>query len=57
MPSPLRQPRLAVFLAAEALSAVGAWATLIAIWGYAAFEFDASATDVSVFGLAFGTNS
>lgn len=54
MPGPLRQPRIAVFLGAEALSAVGAWATLIAIWGYAAFEFDASATEVSVFGLAFG---
>ena len=54
MADPLRQPRIAVFLTAEALSAVGAWATLIAIWGYAAFEFDASATDVSIFGLAFG---
>jgi predicted MFS family arabinose efflux permease len=45
--------RIAVFLAAEALSAIGSWATIVAIWGYAAFEFGASATDVSLFGLAF----
>lgn len=49
-----RQPRIVAFLAAETLSAVGSWATLIAIWGYAAFEFDASASEVSIFGLAFG---
>ncbi len=49
-----REPRVVAFLTAEALSAVGSWATLIAIWGYAAFEFDASATEVSLFGLAFG---
>ena len=49
-----REPRIVAFLIAETLSAVGSWATLIAIWGYAAFEFDASATDVSLFGLAFG---
>lgn len=49
-----REPRIVAFLAAETLSAVGSWATLIAIWGYAAFEFDASASEVSIFGLAFG---
>ena len=49
MPSP-REPRIVAFLVAETLSAVGSWATLIAIWGYAAFEFDASASEVSIFG-------
>lgn len=49
-----KNPRLMAFLVAEAISAVGSWASLIAIWGYAAFEFDADATDVSLFGLAFG---
>lgn len=53
MSSP-REPRIVAFLAAETLSAVGSWATMIAIWGYAAFEFDASASEVAVFGLAFG---
>lgn len=49
-----RNPRIAGFLVTEALSAIGSWASLIAIWGYAAFEFDASATDISLFGIAFG---
>jgi predicted MFS family arabinose efflux permease len=49
--------RIAGFLAAEALSAIGSWATVVAIWGYAAFEFGASATEVSLFGLAFSLPS
>mgnify|MGYP006186347647 CR=1 FL=1 len=48
------QPRIVAFLAAEALSAIGSWASLIAIWGYAAFRFDAGPTDLSLFGIAFG---
>jgi len=50
--SPL-SPRVAGFLGAEALSAVGSWATIVAIWGYAAYEYDATPGDVSLFGLAF----
>ncbi|HEX6425879.1 MAG TPA: MFS transporter, partial [Acidimicrobiales bacterium] len=46
-------PRVAGFLGAEALSAVGSWATIVAIWGYAAYEYDATPGDVSLFGLAF----
>ena len=46
-------PRVAGFLAAEAVSAIGSFATMIVIWGYAAYEFDASAAQVSLFGLAF----
>ena len=46
-------PRVATFLGAEALSAIGSWATIIAVWGYAAYEYDASAGDVSLFGIAF----
>lgn len=45
--------RVAAFLGAEALSAIGSWATIVAIWGYAAYEYDASAGDVSLFGIAF----
>ncbi len=48
-----RDPRIAGFLATEALSAIGSWASLIAIWGYAAFEFDADVGDISMFGIAF----
>ncbi|MGE3621285.1 MAG: MFS transporter, partial [Acidimicrobiia bacterium] len=46
-------PRVATFLAVEALSAIGSWATLITVWGYAAYEYDATAAEVSYFGLAF----
>jgi DHA3 family macrolide efflux protein-like MFS transporter len=45
--------RVVGFLGAEALSAVGSWATIVAIWGYAAYEYDASAGEVSLFGVAF----
>ena len=41
------------FLAAEAVSAIGTWATIVAIWGYAAYEFDATAGDIAGFGIAF----
>jgi len=46
-------PRVATFLGVEALSAIGSWATIIAVWGYAAYEYDASAGDVALFGVAF----
>ena len=46
-------PRIAGFLGVEALSAIGSWATIVAIWGYAAYEYDATASDVSLFGVAF----
>ena len=49
----LRDRRFGAFFAAEAVSAIGSWASLIAIWGYAAYEFDASAADVARFGIAF----
>jgi predicted MFS family arabinose efflux permease len=46
-------PRVAGFLVAEALSAIGSWATIVAIWGYAAYEYDANAGDIALFGIAF----
>ena len=48
----LRDWRVRSFLGAEAVSGIGTWATLIAIWGYAAYEFDATAGEVSLFGVA-----
>jgi DHA3 family macrolide efflux protein-like MFS transporter len=45
--------RVGAFLAAEALSAIGTWATMVAIWGYAAYKYDATAGDLGLFGLAF----
>ncbi|MGI8684254.1 MAG: MFS transporter [Acidimicrobiales bacterium] len=46
-------PRVAAFLVAEALSTVGSWATLVAIWGYAAFKYGATPGEVALFGIAF----
>lgn len=46
-------PRVAGFLAAEALSAVGSFATMVVVWGYAAYEFDATPGELSLYGLAF----
>ncbi len=46
-------PRVAVFLVAEALSAVGSWATIVAVWGYAAYRYDATPGEVALFGIAF----
>jgi DHA3 family macrolide efflux protein-like MFS transporter len=46
-------PRVAGFLAAEAVSAIGSFATMVVIWGYAAYEFDASAGEVSLYALSF----
>lgn len=46
-------PRVVAFLGAEALSAIGSWATIVAIWGYAAYRYDATPAEVSLFGIAF----
>lgn len=45
--------RVVGFLAAEAFSAIGSWATIVAIWGYAAYEYDATPGQVAMFGVAF----
>jgi predicted MFS family arabinose efflux permease len=41
------------FLVAEAVSAIGSWATAVVIWGYAAYKYDATAGDIALFGIAF----
>jgi predicted MFS family arabinose efflux permease len=45
--------RVLGFLVAEAVSAIGSWATAVVIWGYAAYKYDASAADIALFGIAF----
>lgn len=50
-------PRVIGFLGAEALSATGSVATLVAIWGYATYEYGATAADVALFGIAFALPS
>ncbi|MDY7101465.1 MAG: MFS transporter [Actinomycetota bacterium] len=51
--APSSPRRIYAFLAAEALSAVGSWAVIVAIWGYAAYEYGAGPADVALFGLMF----
>ncbi|MDQ2648628.1 MAG: MFS transporter, partial [Actinomycetota bacterium] len=45
--------RVLGFLVAEAVSAIGSWATAVVVWGYAAYKFDATAGDIALFGIAF----
>jgi MFS family permease len=45
--------RFWAFLAGQAVSSIGSWATLVAIWGYAAYAFDASPGDVALIGVAW----
>ena len=45
--------RVLWFLVAEAVSAIGSWATAVVVWGYAAYKYDATAADISLFGIAF----
>ncbi len=46
-------PRVATFLLAETISAIGSFGTMIAIWAYAAYKYDASPAQISLYGIAF----
>lgn len=49
----MRRPRLALLFAGGALNAIGSWATLIALWGYAAYRFHTGASGIAMIGLAW----
>src|SRR4051794_21176891 len=49
----LRQRRFALLLAGQAVNAIGSWAALIAIWGFAAYRFDATPGQVALLALAW----
>ncbi|HET6915172.1 MAG TPA: MFS transporter [Acidimicrobiales bacterium] len=49
----LRQPRLALLFAGGALNAIGSWATLIALWGFAAYRFHTGPSGIAMIGLAW----
>ena len=44
----LRDRRFAALLVAEAVNSVGSWASAIALWGFAAYRFDASPGQISL---------
>lgn len=50
----LRLPGFRLLLAGQAVNATGNWVALIAIWGFAAFRFDAGAADLAVLFAALG---
>lgn len=50
----LRQSPFARLFAGTALNALGTWATLIALWGYAAVHFHQGAHGLAMIGLAWG---
>jgi MFS family permease len=50
---PTSTPRIAAFLVAEAISAIGSWGTILVVWGYAAYEYDATPGQVALVGLSF----
>lgn len=49
----MRQPRLALLFAGGALNAIGSWATLIALWGFAAYRFHTGPAGIAMLGLAW----
>jgi sugar phosphate permease len=49
----LRQWPFAILCAGSALNAIGSWAAIIAIWGFASAQFHASATQIALLGLAW----
>ncbi len=49
----LRRPRLALLFAGGALNQIGSWASLIAVWGFAAYRFHSSPAQVALLGLAW----
>lgn len=44
----LRAPGFALLLGGQAINSIGNWVSIIAIWGFAAFKFDAGATDLAL---------
>lgn len=49
----LRRRWFALLVAGEAVNSIGSWTSLIALWGYAAYRFHASAGDIALLGLAW----
>jgi predicted MFS family arabinose efflux permease len=51
--SPLRDRRFVLLLAGQALNGIGSWCALIALWGYAAYRFDASPLQIALLSLSW----
>jgi MFS family permease len=51
--SPLRDRRFVLLLAGQAINGIGSWCALVALWGYAAYRFDASAAQIALLSLSW----
>jgi MFS family permease len=49
----LRTRSFALLFVGQALNGIGSWAALIALWGFAAYEFDSGPAQIALIGLAF----
>ncbi len=49
----LRDRRIALLIAGQAINAIGSWCALIAIWGYASFQFNAGAGELALLGVSW----
>ena len=49
----LRDRRFALLLAGQAVNGIGSWCALIALWGYAAYRFNASPAQIALLSLSW----
>ena len=50
----LRDPRFGLLTLGHALNGIGSWTSLIAVWGYAAYQFELGPAHLSLLVLAWG---
>lgn len=48
-----RDRRFALLFVGQTLNGIGSWAALIAMWGFAAYEFDSDGTGIAILGLTW----
>ncbi len=51
--TPLRDRRFALLAAGQAVNGIGTWCALIAMWGYAAYRFDAGPAEIALITLSW----
>jgi MFS family permease len=51
--SPLRDRRFVLLLAGQAVNGIGSWCALVALWGYAAYKYDAGPAQIALLSLSW----
>ena len=49
----LRDRRIALLVAGQAVNGIGSWCAIVALWGFASFRFDAGPGAIALLGLAW----